>query len=458
MPKHAATPSQRPAYLKNLLVVERPIGALKPHSSNARVHSAKQIHQIAASIAEFGFTNPILIDGDERIIAGHGRVEAARHIGLDSVPTISLEHLTQAQIRAYVIADNKLALNASWDPEILKIELQALTSLDLNFDVEITGFSTAEIDIVIDGAAKASRKDPQDELPSSHDAPPVSRMGDVWQLGAHKVLCGDARDPACFSSLMEEERARMVFSDAPYNVPVHGHVCGLGAVKHREFAFASGEMSESEFIAFLTLVFRNLAAASFDGSLHYQCMDWRHAHEMLIAGRAAYTELKNICVWTKDNGGMGSHYRSQHEFVFVWKHGTAAHVNTIELGRHGRYRTNVWAYAGVNTLKRDRMAELAMHPTVKPVVMIMDAIKDATRRGDIVLDCFGGSGSTLIAADRTKRKARLIEYEPRYIDVIIRRWEALTGDAAVLISTGERFAEVAHLRLGAAAEANEEDA
>jgi hypothetical protein len=448
---------QRPAYLRDLVIEERSIASLKPYPGNARSHSDRQLAQIAGSIEVFGFTNPVLIDGRDTIIAGHGRVEAARRLGLTVVPTIRHEHLDEAQVRAYVLADNKIALNAGWDPEILKIELQALSSIELNFDIEVTGFSTGEIDVAIDGGGKPVRNDPLDALPPQAANPfTVSRVGDVWLLGPHRVLCGDSRDPACFAALMGEERARMVFADAPYNVRVQGHVSGLGRVQHPEFAMASGEMSEGEFIAFLTLVFENLAAVSLDGSLHYQCMDWRHAHEMLAAGRAVYSDLKNICVWTKGNGGMGSFYRSQHELVFVWKQGTAAHVNTIELGRHGRHRTNVWAYEGVNTFKRDRMAELAMHPTVKPVAMIVDAIKDATRRGEIVLDCFGGSGSTLIAAERAKRKARLIEYERGYVDVIVRRWEALTGARATLASSGQGFAEVGRLRaaeVGAATDA-----
>jgi hypothetical protein len=206
-------------------------------------------------------------------------------------------------------------------------------------------------------------------------------------------------------------------------------------------------MGESEFIAFLTTVFRNLTRVSADGSLHYHCMDWRHAYEMLAAGREVYADLKNLCIWTKDNGGMSSLYRSQHELVFVWKHGTAPHTNTVELGRHGRCRTNAWAYAGVNTLKRDRMAELAMHPTVKPVAMIADAIRDVTKRGDLVLDCFGGSGTTLIAAEKTRRKARLIEYERKHVDVIVRRWQELTGESVTLCGTGETFNATGKVRL-----------
>jgi DNA modification methylase len=423
-----------------LAVINRPIEALRPYERNARTHSKKQIHQIAASIQEFGFNNPVIIDDLDTIIAGHGRVEAARLLGRTEVPTIRIDHLTPNQIRAYILADNKIAQNAGWDEEILKIELQHLTTVELPFDVEITGFPTAEIDLVIDGQSKKSKENPADRLPEEGDNElTITRRGDLWLLGDHKVLCGDTRDPASFARQMEEERARLVFSDPPYNVKIDGHVCGLGPVKHEEFACASGEMNEEEFVAFLATAFRNQAEVSLNGAIHYQCMDWRHMGEMLKAGHAVYSELKNLCVWTKDNGGMGSFYRSQHELVFVWKVGSEPHLNTVELGKHGRYRTNVWSYAGVNTLRKGRMAELAMHPTVKPVAMIMDAIKDSSKRGDIVLDGFGGSGSTLIAAEKTKRKARLVEYEPRYVDVTVKRWQALTGERATLAETGETF-------------------
>lgn len=410
--------------------------ALKPNPRNARTHSKKQIHQIAASIKEFGFTNPILVDRDGVIIAGHGRAAAAKKLNLGTVPVLRIEHLTEAQKRAYVLADNRLAEKAGWDKEILRIELGELAVMDLSFELELTGFETAEIDAIIEGDAMPAR-DPADEVPSVEDGPPMTRRGDLWILGDHRLYCGDAREAASYQALLGGERVRLVFSDPPYNVPIDGHVCGLGSVKHREFAFAAGEMSRSEFVAFLQAVFSQLAAVSLDGAIHFHCMDWRHMREILEAGEAVYTELKNLCVWTKDNGGMGSFYRSQHELVFVWKHGNAPHVNTIELGRFGRYRTNVWPYAGINTLKKGRKAELAMHPTVKPVALVMDAIKDASRRGDLVLDCFGGSGTTLIAAEKSGRRARLIEFDERYCDVIVRRWEQLTGGVADRVPSGD---------------------
>jgi 16S rRNA G966 N2-methylase RsmD len=416
----------------------RPLAALKPALRNARTHSDKQIEQIAASIRQFGFTNPVLVDDTDQIVAGHGRVEAARRLGVAEVPVIRLAHLTRKELRAYALADNKLAANAGWDPEILRIEFAELSALELDFDLEITGFSTTEIDLsigdLLDVAPEEENLD--DLLPSGRC---WIQQGDLWLLGEHRLLCGDARSAASYSALMEDERARMVFSDPPYNVRIDGHVGGLGGIKHDEFAMASGEMSRQEFASFLEEVFVLEAQGSMNGAIHFQCMDWRHMGEMLEAGEAAYSELKNMCVWVKDRAGMGSFLRSQHELVFAWKVGTEPHLNTVELGKNGRYRTNVWNYPAAS--KTGANSDLAMHPTVKPVPMIMDAIKDTSMRGEIVLDAFGGSGSTLIAAEKTGRRARLIELEPKYCEVTIRRWEKLTGCAAVLAGTGRTFAE-----------------
>jgi DNA modification methylase len=424
------------------LVEELPITGLKPFTRNARTHSKKQIHQIAASMREFGFTNPVLIDTDCRILAGHGRVAAAQELGWTHVPALRIGHLREEQKRAYILADNRLAEKAGWDADLLRLELGELNDLELDFELELTGFETAEIDALIDGEARPLKQDPADAIPTPASGPATTRTGDLWRLGDHLLLCGDSRDPASYATLMGAERARLVFADPPYNVPIDGHVGGLGAIKHREFACASGEMSRAEFTGFLTTIFERLAEVSLDGAIHYQCMDWRHIGEMIEAGGKIYSELKNLCVWVKDNGGMGSFYRSQQELVFVWKVGKAPHVNTIELGKHGRYRTNVWKYAGVNTLKSSRMTELAMHPTVKPTALVSDAIKDASKRGDLVLDPFGGSGTTLIAAQKTGRRARLIEIDQVYCDVIIQRWQTFTGKEAVRVNDGRAFGEV----------------
>ena len=395
-----------------------------------RTHSKKQIRQIAASIRTFGFTNPVLIDQSGTILAGHGRVAAALELGLTEVPYLRIEHMTAAEKRAYVIADNKLALNAGWDEEILAEELKALSAIgDLGFDIGVMGFEVAEIDTLVEGLNPEEPGDPEDDiLPDS--ARQRVGPGDVWQLGAHRLVCGNALDPQVVNVLMEGEQARMVFTDPPYNVRIDGHVGGSGKIRHREFAMASGEMTVSEFTQFLTWALRNLAAKSIDGSIHYVCMDWRHMGEMLAAGHAVYVEQKNLIVWAKDNGGMGTFYRSRHELIFAFKKGAGVHVNSFELGQHGRYRTNVWQYRGVNTVRKGRMEELARHPTVKPVQMIVDAIKDVSGRGDIVLDRFGGSGSTLITAEKTGRRARLIELDPVYCDRILARWESHAKDQA----------------------------
>lgn len=404
-------------------------GQLKPYPRNARTHSKKQIRQIAESINRFGFINPILIDEAGMILAGHGRVEAAKLLGLEQVPCLRFDHMSEAEKRAYILADNKLALNAGWDEDLLADELKSLLAEDVDLDIGLTGFSIAEVDRLIDEQAPEEPGNPTDDLqPAS--APARCVPGDLWQLGSHRLVCGDALDPATLALLMEGEQAQMVFTDPPYNVPIEGHVSGLGKVKHREFAQASGEMSRAEFTAFLRRAFSQLVANSVDGAIHFICMDWRHMAEMLEAGEGVYTELKNLIVWAKDNGGMGTFYRSRHELVFAFKQGTAPHINSFELGQHGRYRTNVWQYKGVNTLKTGRMEELALHPTVKPVAMIADAIKDVSQRNGIVLDLFGGSGSTLIAAHKTGRRARLVELDPVYCDRILARWEAYAKDDA----------------------------
>jgi DNA modification methylase len=436
-------------------IQELAVALLRPYARNARTHSKKQIRQIAASIERFGFTNPVLVSDDGEIIAGHGRVEAAKLLGRRTVPTLTLSHLSEAERRAYVLADNKLALNAGWDKEILAIELQAL--VDLQFDVELTGFSLAEIDFVLDeiGEADPDSSDvPEDAVPVVAGRP-ISLAGDLWLIGRHRLLCGDTQSPDAVEWLMNGKQADLVFTDPPYNVAINGNVCGLGSVKHREFAFASGEMSKAQFTAFLTTTLGNMAKVMRDGAIAFVCMDWRHMGELLTAGEASFTELKNLIVWNKSNGGMGAFYRSKHELIFVFKQGTGEHTNSFGLGDTGRYRTNVWDYAGISSIGANRSEELAMHPTVKPVALIADAIRDCSRRGEIVLDGFGGSGSTLIAAEKTGRCARLIEYDPLYCDTIIKRWERYTGKRAMLDATGQTFEEVGDDRRGFELEAAE---
>ena len=439
----SATASTQLPCVNPLEVVYRPIEELTPHKRNARTHSKKQVRQIADSMTRFGVVTPLLVTPEHRIIAGHGRLEAAKLLDIDRVPTICIDHLTEAEIRAYTIADNRLAENAGWDHELLALEFEYIAELDIDLDLTLTGFETPEIDLIIGELYLEAERDPEDDVPELDDSKPViARAGDLLSLGAHRLLCGDARDPADYSRLMGDERAEMLITDPPYNVPIAGHVSGLGKVKHEEFQMASGEMSRDEFVSFLKEVFVNLVAYSVDGSIHYIFMDWRHMAEILDAGGATYSEFKNLCVWNKTNGGMGSLYRSKHELVFVFKHGTAPHINNIELGKHGRYRTNVWDYAGVNTMREGRMDELAMHPTVKPIALFADAILDCSHRNGIVLDPFLGSGTTIMAAERTGRRCYAMEIDPRYVDVAIRRWEKVTGENARLVDGGATFAEL----------------
>lgn len=426
----------------------RSVSVLRPYPGNARTHSRKQVRQIADSIRRFGFTNPVLISDTGEIIAGHGRVMAAKELGLSAVPTLQLSHLSAEERRAYVLADNKLALNAGWDSEILAIELQAL--FDLEFDVTLTGFALAEVDLTLDHARESSPTAADAAADAVPHVPeqPVSRAGDLWLLGRHRLLCGDARSKDDLARLVGGTQVDLIFTDPPYNVRIDGHVGGLGSIKHREFAFASGEMTEAEFTAFLQVTLGNAASCAKDGAIAYVCMDWRHMREMLAAADGIFSELKNLCVWNKTNGGMGSFYRSKHELVFVFKVGTAPHTNSFGLGETGRYRTNVWDYAGISSVGSKRMEELSMHPTVKPTALVADAIRDCTRRAETVLDVFAGSGTTIIAAELCGRTALALEFDPAYCDVIVRRWERFTGKAAINAETSRTFDVTIDERLG----------
>lgn len=439
---------------RGLVVEYRSLAELRPNPRNARTHSKKQIAQLGLMMNTVGFTNPILIDDQNGILAGHCRYLAAKAIGLESVPTIRISDLTPEELRAYIIADNKLALNAGWDFEILAGELQGL--LDLGFDIELTGFSIAEADLVFQQAddADSQPRGPEDDIPEPGGAP-VSRLGDMWRLGPHCVICGDAREAEIYGRLLEGRSVDLVFTDPPYNVPIDGHVSGAGRVRHREFAMASGEMTEAQFKAFLFQILDLVAKACRNGAIAFVCMDWRHMGVLHAVGLEIFSELKNLCVWNKTNGGMGAFYRSKHELIFVYKVGDGPHVNTFGLGDKGRYRTNVWDYPGISSFGAGRDEALAMHPTVKPVALVMDAIKDCSRRGDLVLDPFGGSGTTLIAAHRCGRIARLIEFDPLYCDTILRRWEKLTGKTAFLSETSQTFEAVAAARAGGGSDEQE---
>ena len=432
-----------PKGLRDLEVRWEPVAALRPRDRNPRTHGRRQIRQIAQSIQAFGFTNPVLVDERGGIIAGHGRAEAARLLGMETVPVIRLGGLTETQIRALVIVDNKLAENAAWDRELLALELQDLQGLEVDFDLTLTGFEAAEIDLLIEELGPREADPSADALPEEDPSlPPVSRAGDLWLLGPHRLLCGDATQESAYRRLLGRDKAQMVITDPPYNVPIDGHVSGLGRVRHHEFPMASGEMSEAEFTAFLRTAFGRLASHSVDGSIHFVFMDWRHLTEILAAGRAVYSGLKNLIVWHKTNAGMGSFYRSQHELIFAFKNGSASHINNFHLGQHGRHRSNVWSYAGANAFKADRMEELAMHPTVKPVALVADAVRDCSKRGGIVLVPFAGSGTILIASQKTGRRAYAMELDPRYVDTAVRRWEEYTREKATHEETGLPFSRV----------------
>jgi DNA modification methylase len=445
VPKQFRSPSSG-AKSRNLRIQYASLASLKPDPANPRLHGKKQVEQIAASIQTFGFNVPILVDSSGCVIAGHGRLAAAKLLKLDRVPIIRIEHLSDAQMRAFMIADNRLTENSVWDDHLLAEQLKALAVLELDFSIDVTGFEMGEIDVMIEGLAPASpgKDDPADAIPDSSAKPQVTRAGDLWVLDRHRVYCGDARNDSAYSALMDGRRAEMVFTDPPYNDPIDGYVNGFGKLHHLEFAVASGEMSESEFTDFLTNVLAQLARNSVDGAVQFICMDWRHSGELISAARSVYAEFKNLCVWVKDNAGQGSLYRSQHELVFVFKSGKKPHRNNIQLGQYGRYRTNVWQYRRVNSLSRStdegNLSEL--HPTIKPVELVADAILDCSARGDVVLDAFLGSGTTVIAAERTGRACYGIELDPRYVDTIVRRWQAFTGQSAVRESTGRAFNEL----------------
>jgi DNA modification methylase len=319
-------------------------------------------------------------------------------------------------------------------------QLKVLSELELDFDLETIGFEVPEIDLFIDGLNTVPEADPDDRLPEIAETA-VTVSGDLWQLGKHRVLCGNSLSTASYERLMEGAKAHLVITDPPYNVVIDGHATGNGAVHHREFAMASGEMSSGEFTEFLRRAMIAARDHSTAGSLAYYFMDWRHMTEILSAGEEVYTELLNLCVWAKSNGGMGSFYRSAHELVFLFKNGTGSHRNNIQLGKFGRYRTNVWNYPGANSFSRSDVEGnlLALHPTPKPVALIADAIKDCTARGDLILDPFLGSGTAVIAAERSGRRCYGLELDPLYVDTIIRRWQRQTKLEAVHVETGETF-------------------
>ena len=419
------------------------IARLKPFSRQVRQYNAIQIRKLAKSVYSFGVVLPILIDEADRVVGGWALVLAAQRLGLTEIPAITVTDLSESELRALRLALNRLSEDGAWDKQELAFELKEL--VDLGFEIDLTGFEIAEIDLIIEehGDNLDREQSPEDAvLEPDRDEPAVTQLGDLWRLGRHLLLCGDAREPASYHALLGGEEPRLVFTDPPYNVPILGHASGLGRIKHADFAMAAGEMTEEDYVEFLQGVLNCMGEVLVNGGIAFLCIDWRHVEQAIRASKLAQLALKNICVWVKTNGGMGTFYRSRHEFVLVLKNGDGPHVNSFGLGDTGRYRTNVWEYAGANAFGQGRLEELAMHPTVKPTALVADAIKDCSRRREFVLDPFAGSGTTIIAAEKAGRHARAIEIDPHYCDVIVRRWQAYTGKSATHVVAGLRLDEV----------------
>ena len=430
---------------RKLTIEYLPVASLRLDPKNARLHSDGQIRQIARSIEVFGFNVPILVDADFRVVAGHGRVLASKLLGIADVPVIRLEHLSETQRLAFAIADNRLTENSEWDKRLLAEQLMSLSEAELEFSVEVTGFEVGEIDVMVENLEPTGRcnDDPADAIPDRGTRPQVSRVGDLWTLDRHRIYCGDARSENSYSALMKDCRAQMVFTDPVYNDPTNGYVTAPRKINQPESIPASGEMSPSEFTTFLMTIFAQMARNSLDGTLHFICMDWRRSEELISAARSAYSEFKDVCVWVKNGAGQGSLYRSQHEFIFVFKSGKKSHRNNIQVGKHRRCRTNVWRYPRVNSLSRtsNEASWSIVRSTIKPVKLVVDAILDCTARGSVVLDPFLGSGTTLIAAQRSGRCCYAMELEPAYVDKAVRRWQRYTGLTAIYEATGESFAQ-----------------
>ncbi len=417
------------------------ISALKENPRNARRHSPRQIEHLKAIIARVGFVQPVLIDAANTLVAGHGRLEAARQLGFKQLPAIRLEHLSPTELRALAIADNRIAELSTWDDAVLKIELAELVLDQPEVSIsDLTGFSSPEIDALVFADDFANKNDPADDVAPTPCAQPISEVGDIWRADGLTLACGDALSGESYHAALGGTQAGLVLTDPPFNVRIAGHVSGKGKARHREFVQASGEMTEAEFTDFLTRACRQMKHHAVPGSLFYIFMDGAHLFELLSAARSAGLAQKAFVTWAKTNAGMGSLYRSQTEQVVVLKSSSKGHVNNVQLGRFGRNRTTLWTYPGANAFGRNRNAALAQHPTVKPVALLADAILDASHRGDIVLDPFAGSGSTLIAAHRTKRQAVGIELDPLHVDAALARIEAVTGLGFTRQSDGKTFA------------------
>jgi hypothetical protein len=440
--------------LSNSLAVQRvAVDALRPSSAPVRRHPKKQLAKIRRSLEVFGQVTPILVTPGGEIIDLELVWQALKLSGATHVDVIVVTDKSPEEIAALRLVLNRTALDAVWDDENLRGVLQNL--LDLNFDLDTTGFEAPEIDHYLNlDAPKANVEE------NGSDIPPlgvraISVPGNIWALGDHRHGCGSATDMAFVNRVLNGRTANVCFVDAPYNLKVDGFITGKGSHRHREFLQGAGELSTDEYFELLRDSLSVLKTCCVPSALVYACIDWRHVLEMTVAGRACDMPLYTICVWTKTNGGMGGIYRNAHEFVCVFRAGADQPLDNVELGRHGRNRTTVWSYPGMSSFGKERDELLSSHPTVKPVAMIADVLRDVTKRGQVVLDTFLGSGSTLMAAQETGRICCGVELDPLYVDVTIRRWQNATGRDAVLVDTGEAFNNVAQRLLAAPSEAND---
>lgn len=445
----AAEARRRNDIAPTLAIVHRGLTTLRPAHRRVRTGDPEHVARIMRAIASLGFTVPILISREGEIVDGHIRVEAAKALGLTEIPCVIVDHLNECERRLLSIAVNRLQEKGSWDIVQLKLEFESL--IDLDIPVEASGFELPEIEVVLSLGDDDLDEEANNTPPVDYRQPAVSRPDDRWRLGRHVVLCADACEERSYQTLMDGEVARLMLTDPPFNCPIDGFVGGKGEIRHREFVAATGEMSDDRFESFLHDFLVYAMSHVVDGGIGLSFIDWRQIELLLHAGRRSDLSLQNIIVWNKGRGGMGGTYRNAHELVAMFKRGSTAHLNNIELGKHGRDRTNIWSYPGATTLGSSARQQLKSHPTPKSVELIVDAILDLTSRNDVVLDPFLGSGTTLIAAEKSGRRCYGLELDPAYVDVIVRRWQAFTGGGAVR-ADGRSFAdlEAEHANIAAA--------
>ena len=421
------------------------VTALRSEYRRTKKHSVRQIRKLATAINRVGFNVPILVDDTLAVISGEARLEAATMIGLAEVPIIRIAHLSDAELRLFRIFDNKVATEATLDLDMIRLEFDDLIIAAPDLSLSDSGFEIGEID-ALNGLHRTQELDDLDDDPLPAPSA-VSRLGDLWRLGRHRLLCGDATDPDTIARLVDSRPVRAIISDVPYNLKIPGVVSGNGRVKHGDFAMASGEMSEAEFTAFLVRFFDAAKPHLVDGALVLAFMDWRHIAELLAAGKGSELDYRQLLVWAKSSAGMGALWRNAYELIAVFKHGGAPNVDNVRLGKYGRDRSNVLHYPGANVPTKGRRKALELHPTVKPIALIADLILDVTESGELVLDSFGGSGTTLVAANAVGRDAALCEIEPGYVDATVVRWMHKHDEEPVLQETGESWSAVRAARI-----------